>query len=134
MTPSISVEIRQPEDMRYPTVGDYYKSPDGTLHIEVADTGNLLANLLILSHEVNEALLVLDAGIPLEAIDKWDTEHLDLDDPGDDENAPYHDQHSTAMFVEEHLCIEMLTLDWEAYTVLVNQTYERAKNAHPELP
>jgi hypothetical protein len=112
----------------YPTAGNYFERPDGTLEIVVSDTGNEDYNVLIALHELVEARLMQKRGIPLRDSDTFDIEfekqrelgaHSQTDEPGNDPRCPYRREHFTADVVERIVAHE-LGVDWKLYGDAVN--------------
>jgi hypothetical protein len=83
---------------------DYWVDEKGALQIRVAEFKNPDFAFYGIIHELLEAWRCMRAGIPLEAIEKFDAEHSDDDDPGRLKNAPYHKQHMQSMTIEHILC------------------------------
>jgi hypothetical protein len=110
-------------EQRYPTVGDYVRDEDGTLHIFVSDLGNWKYELLVALHELIEAGLCQEAGVTFAAIDAFDADQSwprpdtppEATEPGEDPAAPYHRQHRIASAIEQ-LVAERLNVDWIDYT------------------
>lgn len=100
-------------EMRYDTIGDWRFLGDD-LVIEVFDLKNEKYNLLIVVHELVEAMLCKFAGVTTEQVDKWDMNFKGEGEPGDDPRAPYHCQHWTAMVVEQVLA-GIMGVDWSEY-------------------
>jgi len=100
---------------RYVTLGDYWEDDDG-LHIRISRLGDWRYEALVLIHELVELLLVRAAGIEIAAVDAWDTQHLDLEEPGAHPDAPYHRQHAFAEGVERcvALALGVVWADYEA--------------------
>ncbi len=108
------------ERQRYDTVGDWKFTPRGHLMIRVSQMGDPRYETLIALHELVEAVLCREAGIDQREVDRFDmayetSRHLgDKSEPGDDPAAPYHHQHVSATWFEQHLA-GLLHVDWEAY-------------------
>lgn len=120
---NINIKIQPIANMRYPTVGDYYFLPDGTLQFEIADTGNPLYNKMVLIHEMIEQALLEHRGLPMEAVDEFDlmfekereAHQHDLDDePGFDNRSPYLQEHTVATAVEMMMCAKA-GIKWNEY-------------------
>jgi hypothetical protein len=116
----INVRVIRPEDMRYPTVGDWIIEADGSLAVYVADMGNADYNFLVGLHETVEAYLCLRSGISEETVTKWDIEHLDLDEPGADCNSPYFVEHVAAEEIEKQVAAQ-LGVDWKAFGEAIDE-------------
>lgn len=75
---------------------------------------------LIAIHELLEWYLTQKKGIRIEEIDRFDIlfergrEKDNTDEPGDDINAPYYDEHQFASRIER-IAAEELGVDWTEY-------------------
>jgi hypothetical protein len=145
----ITIRIKEIYEMRYPTVGDYFwevteqviEKKDSitgkvfdtriekvsNLIIEVANTGNDYYNFLVALHEQVELMLVIDRGISIEAIDKFDKKfererafgmRRKDEEPGFDPKSPYCKEHRFASIIEELMAKE-LGVDWNKYNKTV---------------
>jgi len=112
----IHVKTIRPDQHRYPTHGDYFTDDRGVEQIRVSDMGDHKLELCIAIHEIVESYLCKDAGIPEEAITAFDLKFEDElalglhgpdDEPGDQPDCPYSEQHRKAMIVE-HLIANFL--------------------------
>lgn len=117
----INIKTIPHSEQRYPTVGDYWIDEVDVLQIRVSDMGNARYEELVAVHELNEALLVLARGIPIELIDKFDMQYEasrsewdTVSEPGDAAGAPYRIEHFFATNVERLLAREY-SVDWKAY-------------------
>jgi len=101
-------------EQRYPTLGDWIfarRSESGqnliqddtadTLHVFITDTGDDRANAALAIHEIAEATLCREAGISQFDVDSFDMSFTGSGEPGDEPDAPYHDQHLVATALEE---------------------------------
>jgi len=108
---------------RYPTAGDYYRK-NGEVHIRVSQM-NPEHEFLVVLHELVEWFLIERKGISIETIDKFDIafenrrEQGNTDEPGDDPNAPYYDEHQFATLMEQ-LMADKLGVNWSRYDEHVN--------------
>lgn len=100
--------------MRYPSLGDYWRSADGSTYIKVASLPDWRYEFLIGLHEMIEEAVTRHRGIAEPAIKAFDEAHLDLDDPGMSPEAPYHREHVLATAIEMLLAQE-LGVSWAAY-------------------
>jgi len=129
----IIIETIPHASQRYPTVGDWYRETDGTLHIKVSALSDWRMEALVAVHELVEVLACEHAGITQEQVDNFDTnfekvraKQLEADlpeaqktliaiaEPGDDFAAPYRAQHCLASGIERILA-PALGLTWAAY-------------------
>ena len=83
---------------------DYWIDERDVLQVRIAEFENPDFAWFWAIHEVLEALRCIKAGIPLEAIEAFDAEHTDHEDPGSIPEAPYHKQHMQSMTVQHILC------------------------------
>jgi hypothetical protein len=125
----IIIETIPHKNQAYETAGDYIRTPDGTLHIFVSDTGSDIYNSLIGLHEWVEVMAMDAHKIPLIASTNFDIpyekeseegKHSETDEPGDDKACPYRREHSLASIVER-LVAHDLEVDWQDYGESVNK-------------
>lgn len=95
----VVLEVKEPGEMRYKTVGDWYED-ESTVFITSASMNHDYFDFPLLVHELIEWFLCNQAGITEEQVDEWDFAHLDEEDPGSMEGCPYREQHLAAMAVE----------------------------------
>ena len=120
----IQVNIIPYDHMRYCTAGDYYVKDD-TLIFDIADTGNPMYNILVLVHELSEYSMVTQKNISEEAITAFDEAFEKLrpggntDEPGDEIDCIYRDEHCIATGIERMLC-GALGLSWKKYEETIN--------------
>ena len=111
--PRIIIETVTPDEMRPPynrtdgPCGDWYWASDGVLLIKV--TADVLARegFLFALHELIEAFLCMDRGIPQQAVDAFDAAFNGDGEPGDSERAPYRAEHRFSMIVEHMVAHEL---------------------------
>jgi hypothetical protein len=123
---------------RYETVGDYFLAGN-RWRISTSKMEDPRHERLVFLHEVIELSLVIDAGIKIKDIDKFDRmyegtreaglkytdcgcEHYQ--EPGDDPHAPYHAQHVAASKCER-LIAEALGVKWSDYAAGLEQPGKR---------
>lgn len=122
----IVIETVPHKSQRYDTVGDWFRDPEGTLHIKVSEEIGDKAASLVALHELIEVLLCEDRGVTQIAVDKFDVEFEDErepgnnDEPGDDPNAPYYKEHFFATSIERLMAAE-LNVDWKLYDDVINE-------------
>ena len=110
----ISIQFKPEDQMRYPTLGDWWWEAGG-LHIAAAiDHGEDRAFLVAL-HEFVEAWLCRRGGVSEDEVTAFDLSfiaegHAAGEEPGDDPRAPYRLQHRKAMLIE-HLMASFLDLN-----------------------
>ncbi|MFY9838208.1 MAG: hypothetical protein WAK55_17410 [Xanthobacteraceae bacterium] len=114
---AITIDVIPHHLQRYDTCGDYtYDAYEKTLAITVSATDDWREAMTVAVHELVEALLVIQRGIPVAAIDSFDRGFSggDQDEPGDAPDAPYYDEHQSATVVE-YLMAHELGLHWPSY-------------------
>ena len=137
---NIIIEVIPPTKQRYQTVGDWQVAPADVetrvfsgppqpvdLLVRVSNTGDRRANCALIVHELVEAMLCSLQGVTQAEVDEWDMgPGAELDEPGDSQLAPYHDQHVKAELLERQLA-NFLGLEWDEYMGLI----ETAAHAYP---
>ncbi len=121
----IVIETIPHEKQRYPTAGDWWWE-DGTLRIAVSELGDDDLNLLVAIHEMIEAHLCRVDGVSEEEVTAFDMEYEKKGgdgEPGDSEDAPYHDQHRIASDVETFTA-GVLCVNWDDYEKKINRLWE----------
>ncbi len=111
---NIDVKVIPHGRQRYETLGDWLFDDKTKLSITVSETGDWRMNTLIAVHEIIEAALCRNRGIAEMAVSHFDMNHPELDDPGNDPQAPYHREHVFAECVERLLAAE-LSVEWAEY-------------------
>lgn len=121
---NINIQIIPHEQQRYPTVGDWWYDPDGTIQIRVSKMSDERYESLVALHELVEVLKCKHDGISQEAVDQFDKafEALRAEgklkdenaEPGDEADAPYQKQHSLATGVER-IMAAALDVVWSKY-------------------
>ncbi len=117
------------EHMRYSTLGDYWEEGD-TLFIEVADYGDDDFSFLVAVHELVEAYLTKKRGIREEDITSFDMSVPEDDEPGDNPQAPYQNEHNFATGIERLMCA-VLGRTWSDYTEASNKQLDIYGKSHP---
>ncbi len=122
---NITIQTIPHHEQRYPTVGDYYYTPDGKWRFFISDLGDWRMELCVAVHELVECALCRYAGIPIQDIDLFDMQYEqnrqpdDDSEPGDSPRAPYHQQHCVATGVERFV-VALLGLKWKEYEDRIN--------------
>jgi hypothetical protein len=133
----IRIETIPHDRHRYPTVGDYWDDPDGTLQLRVTDLGDRRLELLIALHELIECELCRQRGIAEPDIMAFDVafekeieagRRDDDEEPGDDPRAPYHREHVYATNIERMLAYEM-GVHWDDYGERLDELYAERDEA-----
>lgn len=118
----MNIEIHSaPEKMiRSSQSGDWRYNYQSHFNILVSDQLKEPSQLAVAIHELVEAYLCRDAGIPEKEVcdfdDRYEKErkegrHPQEHEPGDDPEAPYREQHMAATHVERAVC-HALGLNW----------------------
>jgi hypothetical protein len=123
------LEVLPRDEMRYPTVGDWFEDSDGTVHIQVADTVNLNYAYLVMVHELVEYWLCRQRGISEASVSAFDLSHGDSDEPGDEPDAPYRNEHCVATGIERILASE-LNVAWLTYDDVLDKIYKELWRKH----
>jgi hypothetical protein len=93
---------------------DYLYDEDGNLIFLIGETGNPLYNKVMLVHALVEQLLTEENGIAEESISKFDAEHLESEEPGNELDCPYKDEHLLAEGIER-MIFAFLKHPWKQY-------------------
>lgn len=124
----LQIEIVPHEDQRYATTGDW-QFEDGVLKVKVSDMGDDDHAFMVGVHEAVEAWLCRERGIAEKDITWFDErfemarEKGNVDEPGDDPEAPYEREHNFATGIERLICSE-LEIPWKDYEEANNKLYE----------
>ncbi len=115
----ISIKFIPHKKQRYETLGDWqYKNEK--LNVRISDTGEWKLNCLLLIHELVEAWLCKDKEITDSQVDEWDFGYANVtysragEEPGDDPDCPYYDQHGAATMIEKMMA-NFFGIDWRRY-------------------
>ena len=118
----IIVEFIEQKDQRYPTVGDYFDTDDA-IHFKITRMSTQMFSVAILLHEIHEYFRLAEDGISVEEIDKFDIDHPELEEPGDDPRAPYHKQHLESSVIER-ASIAMSGRLWSEYEKEIDSLFD----------
>lgn len=121
---NVTIRIIPHNDQRYKTCGDWTFTPNGDLDIAISLMGDWRSEMLVALHELVEVILCKNDGVTQEVVDAFDISHLSSDEPGDDQDAPYRDQHCFATAVERMVCAAM-KMAWEDHDRRVSGLFER---------
>lgn len=125
MSIRIVIETIPHSEQRYETVGDYWIGTEGTWHIRVSKMNDWRKEIAIAVHELVEMSLCRDRGISHDEITDFDKQFEarrvkdNVDEPGDDPQAPYQQEHCFATGIERLLIAEF-GLAWKEYDDAVN--------------
>ena len=130
----IEIKSVDPFAIRYSTCGDWRFLPDGTLQVFVPEYGGQDDSaFLVALHEMVEAWACKKAGITEEEVSAWDIANPELEEPGDNKNAPYRREHALAMRIEMEVC-KHLGIDWERHQRWVENSANEVDRAHATKP
>lgn len=97
---------------RYDTCGDYYLVDFGRgVNFRISKMRDWRSEAAVFHHEFFEWAWCERNGVTMEAIDTWDKEHPDVDEPGEVAGCPYYEGHRLANIAEE-LLVKALGLTW----------------------
>jgi hypothetical protein len=103
------------DKLRYDTLDDYgVDVGTNRLWFDIRDTGVEGYNIILLIHALVEYILTQSRGIPVTLIDSFDERHTDSEEPGDEVNSPYRNEHNMAVGIERILCAYM-NIPWKVY-------------------
>lgn len=126
----IEIKSVDPSAIRYSTCGDWRFLPDGTLQVFVPEYGGQDDSaFLVALHEMVEAWACKKAGITEEEVSAWDIANPELDEPGDNKNAPYRREHALAMRIEMEVC-KHLGIEWDRHQRWVENSANEVDRAH----
>ena len=123
----MKIEIKSVNEVRYPTIGDFYKKDEKDI-IEVLDTNKEIYNRIVAIHELIEQTCTEYMGISEEEITKFDLDNLDSDEPGELPNSPYKEYHLLAEIVERMIC-NSLNIDFNEYNEHLAKVFDNANNS-----
>jgi hypothetical protein len=113
------IKFIPPGEQRYATAGDYFFLGD-VLQVRVSIMKDWRHMACVLIHELFEIFIVQHQGVSFKTIDRWDMAFErrrkpgNVDEPGDDPNAPYRVAHCIASGVERILAAALLVC-WSDY-------------------
>jgi hypothetical protein len=126
----ILIETVPHREQRYDTCGDWLEQVDGTWHIRISELPTKTAlfpekfAFLVAFHELIEMALCQASGTTAAEVDSFDLAYAgSRDEPGDDEDAPYYDQHQIATGLERTMAA-LLGVDWAEYERAINELGE----------
>ncbi len=134
---NINIKTIPHKEHRYPTLGDYWRSVDGTQEMRISEMGNDDYAFMIAVHELIEWYITEKRGIKEENIKAFDESfekerlqglHTEKDEAGFDSRAPYVKEHTFATEIEKQLAKE-LGVDWDAYDAEIKAVFARLEAA-----
>jgi hypothetical protein len=117
---NVTIKTIKHSKQRYPTIGDWYFDKNDDLVIKVSVMGDRRFEMLVAVHELIEVLICDEFGITDEEVTAFDIafERKRLpgnkDEPGNDAQAPYFQEHQFATKVEKMLA-KKLKVNWREY-------------------
>ena len=123
---TIRIDVIPHAEQRYDTVGDWrvlYEREGSIWQLDVSETGNWKYNYLIALHELIEMGLCVSAKIDDRDVDHFDIEwepHDNIEEPGDDPEAPYYRQHQIACAIERAVALH-LDVKWPEYEAALDK-------------
>lgn len=141
----IIIETISHDKQRYPTVGDWFRDPDGVMHIRVSEMEDWRYEALVAIHELAEAVMCDNDGVRQDQVDKFDMEFeksreerlieagravtepgmtsgeealIEIEEPGDQADAPYRTQHCLATGIERIMAAAM-GVTWADYEKVI---------------
>lgn len=124
------------ESQRYRSIDDWFDpkiTTDGFIKFAtvVGNTGNWKYDLLVLYHALTEQILCYDRKISDKKVTEFDLAHIDHENPGELENAPYHKEHMIANDVES-IMANALEINWTDYEKAIDKTLKKYKKGGVE--
>ena len=113
------------KEHRYRSIDDWTDptpTPSGLVFsTQTADMGNWKYNVLVLYHALTEQILCHANGIKDEEVTKFDMDHPEYDNPGENPKAPYHKEHLIANDIEAQMSVA-LGVKWIDYETAIDKT------------
>lgn len=125
---NITIQTIPHSDQDYATAGNWKIDESGQIKVLVSETGNWRYNALIAVHELIEALVCYERGITQYTVDEFDIAFEakrpagSEDEPGDEPDSPYENEHSIATGVERILAAA-LVVKWKLYEEKINALF-----------
>lgn len=114
---------------RYPTCGDWWYDPDGSLQIRVSKELPQVSQDLVVLHELAEVRMCASSGIGQREVDDYDMRYEkerkpeDASEPGDHIEAPYFKEHQAATAIER-LAASVMGVDWKDHEAAIEKLFE----------
>ena len=121
----ITIEVIPHLTQRYNTCGDWKIDSEGNINIKISEmpkTGPK-GEMAVALHELTEVMLCILRGITQREVDEFDLTYDGNDEPGDDPEAPYCQEHSVATGIERIFASEA-GIVWKNYEAELNQMTE----------
>lgn len=129
----ITLDTDSVEKHRYKSIDDWsdpIKEGEKThFRAVVGDMGNMDYDFLVLIHALVEQYLCFRHGIKDKEVSDFDKQHIEHENPGDLEDAPYHNEHSVATDVEALVSVA-LNVNWLEYEKTIEKTLKKYDKAH----
>ena len=116
----INIKVIPHNEQRYETVGDYFRDEKGVMQIRVSEMSDKRYAFLVMIHEVAEVMLTETRGISefdiLAFDESFEANRIEgnIEEPGDEPDAPYVDEHCIATAIERLMCAA-LGIKWKKY-------------------
>lgn len=127
----------EPAQMRYDSLTDWYFQGDHLI-VKHIDLGDSIMNHLLVTHEIQEAMMCKFMGITSKQVDDFDTAYEKerhptdtTSEPGDDPSAPYHKAHCAAEMIERVLALA-LHVQWGIYMDVCERKFAEVKRIRRE--
>ena len=98
----ISIKTITQSEQRYDTTDDWQIAENGDITMYVSEGTQIEVQREII-HGLTECFLCIKHGITQKEVDDYDMSHLESDNPGENEDAPYHKEHIAANIAEHIL-------------------------------
>jgi hypothetical protein len=113
--PYVNINTINHNSQRYDTAGDFEQITPLFWAVRISKLPmGWRAEACLMIHELVEMILTRHNKIPWGAIDKFDMDNQDIEDPGLCPKSPYHNEHMAATQFEKMLC-QLLGIKWEEY-------------------
>ena len=122
----MTVDFVKVSEQRYESLDDYYKEGDTDV-FKITDTGNPTYNKILLIHALSEQLTTEYNGVKEEDIAKFDLSHENSEQPGDELNAPYRDNHLLSTALEE-VILAFCKIPIKTYNAALKAALEKVDN------
>ena len=131
----IVIETIPHDQQRYDTCGDWRIDDAGDWRIKVSELPAKIGlfpekfAFLVAFHELIEMAMCQADGVGEAEVDSFDLYYAgSRDEPGDDDDAPYYEQHQIATGLERTMAA-LLRVDWSEYEKHVNALSKEAASA-----
>lgn len=98
----ITIKSIPQSEQRYDTTDDWQVADNGDITMYVSEAPQLELQKEII-HGLMECFLCIKHGITQKEVDDYDLSHTETDNPGENEDSPYHKEHIAANIAEHIL-------------------------------